>query len=435
MLSCFAGNRSWPCKYKGKDTILLCSQTAAENKGVGCYRVGHQLVIFKDGLSDEQSQAAVAEINKLTDFAMPLSELRAASQRYVYEQLIRLAPILISVVMLIFVSTVAITTLNMKMNMRTSAIYALHGCTMKGCSMIYLINSLIVTVISVMLCTAFMNILALKGFFEKTVVTVDIHTVIGCAGVCGAFLVCSLVSPVIGLGRASIKESEVWKMIKLDNIVKIYNPKKSNEFEALHGVSCEINDGELVAIIGKSGAGKSTLLHILACIDSYQDGEYKIDDTLVKGLSERKYARIRNEKIGMVMQDFALVEDFTALENVMIPLNFSKKKIKGKKEKALAALRSVGIEELAKKPCNKLSGGQKQRVAIARAIVNEPSMILDDEPTGALDTKTSAEIMELFKSLNEQGRTVVIVTHDPKVAEQCGRIIEISDGEIVGGNE
>ena len=220
-------------------------------------------------------------------------------------------------------------------------------------------------------------------------------------------------------------------MITLTNIKKVYNPKKANEFEALHGVSCDIKDGELVAIIGKSGAGKSTLLHILACIDSYQDGEYKIDDTLVKGLSERKYARIRNEKIGMVMQDFALVEDFTALENVMIPLNFSKKKIKGKKEKALAALKSVGIEELAKKPCNKLSGGQKQRVAIARAIVNEPSMILADEPTGALDTKTSGEIMELFKSLNKQGRTVVIVTHDPKVAEQCGRIIEISDGEIV----
>ena len=220
-------------------------------------------------------------------------------------------------------------------------------------------------------------------------------------------------------------------MVTINNVTKIYNPKKSNEFEALHGVSAEIKDGELVAIIGKSGAGKSTLLHILACIDSYQDGEYKIDDTLVKGLSERKYARIRNEKIGMVMQDFALVEDFTALENVMIPLNFSKKKIKDKKEKALAALKSVGIEELAKKPCNKLSGGQKQRVAIARAIVNEPSMILADEPTGALDTKTSGEIMELFKSLNKQGRTVVIVTHDPKVAEECGRIIEISDGKIV----
>lgn len=220
-------------------------------------------------------------------------------------------------------------------------------------------------------------------------------------------------------------------MIKLNNIVKIYNPKKANEFEALHGVSCEIADGEMIAIIGKSGAGKSTLLHILACIDNYQSGEYIIDDTLVKDLSERKYARIRNEKIGMVMQDFALVEDFTALENVLIPLNFSKKKVKGKKEKALAALKAVGMEEYAKKPCNKLSGGQKQRVAIARAIVNEPNMILADEPTGALDTKTSAEVMALFKSLNEQGRTVIIVTHDPKVAEKCDRIIEISDGMIV----
>lgn len=220
-------------------------------------------------------------------------------------------------------------------------------------------------------------------------------------------------------------------MITLKNIVKIYNPNKSNEFEALHKVSATIEDGEMVAIIGKSGAGKSTLLHILACIDSYQEGEYTIDGTLVKALSERQYAKIRNEKIGMVMQDFALVEDFTALENVMIPLNFAKKKIPNKKEKALEALRSVGIEDLAKKPCNKLSGGQKQRVAIARAIVNEPAMILADEPTGALDTKTSAEIMELFKSLNEQGRTVVIVTHDPKVAEQCGRVIEISDGKIV----
>ena len=220
-------------------------------------------------------------------------------------------------------------------------------------------------------------------------------------------------------------------MIKLDKIVKIYNPKKANEFKALHGISAEIKDGEMVAVIGKSGAGKSTLLHILACIDSYQEGEYTIDGTLVKNLSEKQYAKIRNEKIGMVMQDFALVEDFTALENVMIPLNFSKKKVPDKKGKALAALRSVGIEELAKKPCSKLSGGQKQRVAIARAIVNDPAMILADEPTGALDTKTSAEIMELFRTLNETGRMVIIVTHDMGVAEQCGRVIEISDGEIL----
>ena len=220
-------------------------------------------------------------------------------------------------------------------------------------------------------------------------------------------------------------------MLEIQNVSKTFNAGTVNEKTALNGLNLKLNEGDFVTVIGGNGAGKSTLLHILACIDNYQEGEYTIDGTLVKNLSEKQYAKIRNEKIGMVMQDFALVEDFTALENVMIPLNFSKQKIKNKKEKALAALKSVGIGELAKKPCNKLSGGQKQRVAIARAIVNEPSMILADEPTGALDTKTSAEIMALFKSLNKQGRTVVIVTHDPKIAEQCDRIIEISDGRIV----
>lgn len=222
-------------------------------------------------------------------------------------------------------------------------------------------------------------------------------------------------------------------MISVKNITKIYNLKKSNEFEALHGVSCEIKDGEMAAIIGESGAGKSTLLHILACIDGYNEGEYILDNVLIKSLSEQQYAKIRNEKIGMVMQDFALVEDFTVLENVLIPLNFSKRKLndKQKKEKALEALRMLGIDKLAKQPCSKLSGGQKQRVAITRAIVNEPSIILADEPTGSLDTKTSAEIMELFKSLNRQGKTIIIVTHDLKIAEQCGRIIEIADGNII----
>ena len=219
--------------------------------------------------------------------------------------------------------------------------------------------------------------------------------------------------------------------LEIKDIHKTFNPGTVNEKKAIEDLSLELKKGDFATIIGSNGAGKSTLLHILACIDNYQEGEYYIDDVLVKDLSESQYAKIRNEKIGMVMQDFALVEDFTALENVMIPLNFSKKKVSDKKEKALAALKSVGIEELAKKLCSKLSGGQKQRVAIARAIVNEPSMILADEPTGALDTKTSAEIMELFKSLNKQGRTVVIVTHDPKIAEQCGRVIEISDGNIV----
>ncbi len=220
-------------------------------------------------------------------------------------------------------------------------------------------------------------------------------------------------------------------MITLTNIHKIYNPKKANEFEALKGVSLTIEDGEMVAIIGKSGAGKSTLLHILACIDSYESGEYKIDDTLVKKLSERKYAQIRNEKIGMVMQDFALVDDFSAIENVMLPLDFAKKKKPNRKALAMKALASVGMDSMAKKPVNKLSGGQKQRVAIARAIVNEPSVILADEPTGALDTKTAAEIMAVFKELNAQGKTVIIVTHDMAVAQQCDRILEISDGVLI----
>lgn len=220
-------------------------------------------------------------------------------------------------------------------------------------------------------------------------------------------------------------------MIELKNITKTYNPKKANEFTALKGVSLTINDGEMTAIIGKSGAGKSTLLHILACIDNYQSGEYRIDDTLVKKLSERELAHIRGDKIGMVMQDFALVEDFSALENVMLPLDFARKKKSNRRELALGALSSVGLVELAKKPVSKLSGGQKQRVAIARAIVNEPSLILADEPTGALDTKTSAEIMDVFKGLNGEGKTIVIVTHDPNVAKQCGRVVEISDGVIV----
>ncbi|MBR2481859.1 MAG: ABC transporter ATP-binding protein, partial [Oscillospiraceae bacterium] len=202
----------------------------------------------------------------------------------------------------------------------------------------------------------------------------------------------------------------------------------------LRGVSLTIEDGEMVAIIGKSGAGKSTLLHILACIDSYESGEYKIDDVLIQKLSERQYARIRNEKIGMVMQDFALVDDFSAIENVMLPLDFASKKKPNRKALAMKALQSVGMDSMAKKPVNKLSGGQKQRVAIARAIVNEPSVILADEPTGALDTKTAAEIMGVFKQLNEQGKTVIIVTHDMGVAQQCDRIIEISDGLIVKGD-
>lgn len=220
-------------------------------------------------------------------------------------------------------------------------------------------------------------------------------------------------------------------MICINDLTKTYNYKKSNAFTAINDVSLTVEDGEMLAIIGKSGAGKSTLLHIIGCIDTFEKGAYNIDDISVHKLSDKQLADIRNEKVGIVMQDFALVEEYTVLENVKIPLYFARKRKGNTNKQALDALEKVGIRELARKQVNKLSGGQKQRVAIARAIVNDPSFILADEPTGALDTKTSAEIMELFKSLNDDGKTVIIITHDPTVAEGCKRQIEISDGKII----
>lgn len=221
-------------------------------------------------------------------------------------------------------------------------------------------------------------------------------------------------------------------MIQIKNLVKIYNKGKTNEFCALKGIDLSIEEGEMVAIIGKSGAGKSTLLHILAAIDSYDKGSYLVDGVSVGDLKEKERARFRNQKIGIVMQDYALIDEYTIEENVQIPLIFGK--VKGndvRREKIMTALENVGLAELAKKPVRQLSGGQKQRVAIARALVNNPTFLLADEPTGALDSKTSGEIMDVFEKLNQGGKTVIIVTHDMEVAARCGRVIEISDGEIV----
>ena len=221
-------------------------------------------------------------------------------------------------------------------------------------------------------------------------------------------------------------------MIQIKNLVKVYNKGKTNEFCALKGIDLSIEEGEMVAIIGKSGAGKSTLLHILAAIDSYDKGSYLVDGVSVGDLKEQDRDRFSNQKIGIVMQDYALIDEYTIEENVQIPLIFGK--VKGndvRSEKIMTALENVGLAELAKKPVRQLSGGQKQRVAIARALVNNPTFLLADEPTGALDSKTSGEIMDVFEKLNQGGKTVIIVTHDMEVAARCGRVIEISDGEIV----
>lgn len=221
-------------------------------------------------------------------------------------------------------------------------------------------------------------------------------------------------------------------MIQLEQICKTYAKGKPNAVQALKNVSLHIGEGELVAIIGKSGSGKTTLLNIIGCIDSFDQGKYLLNGQDISKKRDVALSKIRNREIGIVVQDFALIQSDTALDNVMLPFYFdSSVSLKSAKPKALAALQSVGLEELANKSVNQLSGGQKQRVAIARAIVHVPSVLLADEPTGALDSKTAVEIMDVFKQLSEQGKTIIIVTHDLSIANQCDRIIEISDGVIV----
>ncbi len=207
------------------------------------------------------------------------------------------------------------------------------------------------------------------------------------------------------------------------------------EVRALDGVSFSIDAGEMIAIVGSSGSGKSTLMNILGCLDRPTSGKYEMNGQDVSRLSQNALARIRNRNIGFVFQSFNLLPRMSALENVEVPLLYSGARHGKARERALAALTRVGLGERCHHEPNQLSGGQRQRVAIARALVTEPTIILADEPTGNLDSKTSVEIMALFQELNIQGVTLIIVTHEHEIADHCRREIVVRDGRIIGDRQ
>jgi putative ABC transport system ATP-binding protein len=221
-------------------------------------------------------------------------------------------------------------------------------------------------------------------------------------------------------------------MLRATDLHKTY-VMGDNIVHALDGVSLQIEEGEMVAIRGPSGSGKTTLMNILGCLDRPSTGSYVLAGEDVSRMSDNSLARVRNHKIGFVFQTFNLLPRMSALENVELPLLYAGES--DAKKKALAALELVGLAERSDHRPNQLSGGQKQRVAIARAIVTHPAIVLADEPTGALDTRTGEDILNLFKALNKQGRTIIIVTHDLKVAGHCPREIYIRDGKIAVSEE
>ena len=218
-------------------------------------------------------------------------------------------------------------------------------------------------------------------------------------------------------------------LIHIENMKKIYNPGE-NEVRALDGIDLDIEKGDLVAIVGHSGSGKSTLMNMLGCLDTPTSGKYVLDGQDVASMTDNQLAEVRNKEIGFIFQGFNLISNLDAVENVELPLVYRGVSKNERKQLAMEALKSVGLEDRMKHKPNEMSGGQQQRVAVARAVAAKPPIILADEPTGNLDTKSTQEIMEILKELHRSGRTVIIITHDEEIASQAHRVIRILDGRI-----
>lgn len=224
------------------------------------------------------------------------------------------------------------------------------------------------------------------------------------------------------------------QVLTLNNIQKSYW-QGGKELKVLKDISLQINEGELVAIMGPSGSGKSTLMNIIGCLDTATSGDYIVEGTNVKTLADNSLADFRNAKIGFVFQNFNLMPKLSVSQNVEMPLTYKKVNKKERRKRALAMLRLVGLEDRSDFKPMELSGGQKQRVAIARALVTNPSFVLGDEPTGALDTKTSSQIMNLFKEFHQAGKTIILITHEPEIAALCQRTITLRDGQIISDEQ